>query len=550
MTVRPTGIDQEVDVLVLGTGAAGLTAALAAYDFGAKEVLILEKFGMLGGTSAMSGGMVWIPMNDQQAGAGIDDSYEEVVEYIDGLADDGHLDAETLGAFLDEGPAMLRWLAERTPVRLRLFEGFPDYQSWAAGAKEHGSRSLDNEVFPFVELGSWAKWVNPPKTGWPRRTSMIEDYYAPNLPAEVLTDREERDCRGQGQALIGSLLKGVLDRGIPVHRESRARHLITEGRRVVGVVTEEEGREIRIGARRGVIIATGGFEWNEQLVRSFLRGPMTGPVSVPECEGDGLLMAMEVGASLGNMGKSWWLQSSQEMAAHGKGRANYLIGNSERTRPRSILVNRAAKRFVNEAANYNAIGPVLHNFDANSHDYVNLPFWIVVDQTYVDKYRFFNATTKGVVPSWAISAETIEALGQKMGLDGAALADTVRTFNEDVANGRDTEFGRGDSTYDRFWGDKDFEGVNRTLGPIENGPFYAVQMESGVLGTCGGPRANAHGQVIDWEDVPIEGLYVCSNAMSSSTAGVYGGAGGTLGPGMTFGFISGRHAARGNDLER
>ena len=543
MSEPVTEFDLEVDVVVLGTGGGGLTAALAAHDFGAGEVLILEKFGMIGGTSAMSGGMLWIPLNDQQEDHGVEDSFDEVVAYIDGLADEGHLEAETLGAFIEEGPEMLRWFEEKTPVRLRLFDGFPDYQSWAEGAKEYGSRSLDNEVFPFAELGSWAKWVNPPKTGWPRRTSMIEDYYTPDLGEEVMADREARDCRGQGQALIGSLLKGVLDRNIPLHRESRARHLITDGGRVVGVVTEEGGKTVRIGARKGVIIATGGFEWNEKLVHSFLRGPMTGPVSVPECEGDGLLMAMEVGASLGNMGKSWWLQSSMELAAHGRGKANYLIGNSERTRPRSILVNRDAKRFVNEAANYNAIGPVLFNWDANRHDYINLPFWIIVDQTYVDTYRFFNTTQSGVAPPWAVSGETIEELGTRIGLDGAVLTQTVARFNADVRNGRDTEFGRGDNTYDNFWGDRNYEGAFRTLGVIDTAPFYAVKMESGVLGTCGGPRPNADAQVIDWDDKPIEGLYVCSNAMSSPTAGVYGGAGGTLGPGMTFGFIAGRHAA-------
>lgn len=544
MTEQFTGEVIEADVVVLGTGGAGLTAALSAHDFGAGEVVIVEKYGMIGGTSAMSGGMLWIPLNDQQAENGVEDSFDEVVTYLDGLAEDGHLDPETLSAFLEEGPEMLRWFEEKTPVRLRLFMGFPDYQSYAVGAKEFGSRSLDNDVFPFVELGSWGKWVNPPKTGWPRRTSMIEDYYTPNLSEDELADREARDCRGQGQALIGSLLKGVLDRNIPLRRESRARHLLREGDRVVGVEVEEAGKIIRIKARKGVIIATGGFEWNEKLVNSFLRGPMTGPVSVPECEGDGLLMAMEVGASLGNMGKSWWLQSSQEMAAQGRGKANYLIGNSERTRPRSILVNRSAKRFVNEAANYNAVGPVLHNFDGKVAEYVNLPFWIIVDQTYVDKYRFFNTTMAGTAPPWATKADSIEELGNAIGIDGTVLAETVTKFNEDVRNGRDTEFGRGDNTYDRFWGDRTFEGVHRTLGPIEDGPFYAVKMEPGALGTCGGPRANANAQVIDWNDRPIEGLYICSNAMSSSTAGVYGGAGGTLGPGMTFGYIAGRHAAQ------
>ena len=493
----------------------------------------------------MSGGMLWIPLNDQQEERGVEDSFDEVVAYIDGLADDGHLDPETLGAFLEEGPEMLRWFEEKTPVRLRLFEGFPDYQSWAEGAKEYGSRSLDNDVFPFAELGSWAKWVNPPKTGWPRRTSMIEDYYTPNLSEEELADREARDCRGQGQALIGSLLKGVLDRGIPLHRESRARHLITEGKRVVGVETEEGGKTLRIKARKGVIIATGGFEWNEKLVHSFLRGPMTGPVSVPECEGDGLLMAMEVGASLGNMGKSWWLQSSMELAAHGRGKANYLIGNSERTRPRSILVNREAKRFVNEAANYNAIGPVLFNLDANTHDYVNLPFWIIVDQTYVDKYRFFNTTQAGVAPPWAVSADTVEELGNKIGLDGSGRSTrpsrsstptsaTAATPSSAVATTPTTTSGATGTS----------RAPTARSASSTPAPFYAVKMESGVLGTCGGPRPNANAQVIDWDDKPIEGLYVCSNAMSSPTAGVYGGAGGTLGPGMTFGFIAGRHAAQ------
>ena len=152
MSEHDTDVDMEVDVVVLGTGGSGLTAALAAHDFGAGEVLILEKFGMIGGTSAMSGGMLWIPLNDQQAERGVEDSFDEVVSYVDGLADDGHLDPEVFGAFLEEGPEMLRWFEEQTPVRLRLFEGFPDYQSWADGAKENGSRSLDNDVFPFEDV--------------------------------------------------------------------------------------------------------------------------------------------------------------------------------------------------------------------------------------------------------------------------------------------------------------------------------------------------------------------------------------------------------------
>jgi len=533
----------EADVVVLGTGAAGLIAAIAAHDHGAADVLILEKSGMVGGTSAMSGGMLWIPLSHQQLEHGVEDSFEQVVEYLDALAP-GQLDHEALAAFLDCGPEMTRFLADRTPVRLELYPGFPDYQPDVVGAKQHGSRSLDNAVFPFEALGSWAIKVNPPKTGLPKRMSMVEDRFSPGLSAEELADRERRDCRAQGQALIGSLLRGVLDREIPIRLESRARHLIREDGRVVGVVTEENGSTRRVLARKGVIIATGGFEWNDKLVKTFLRGPMTAPVSVPECEGDGLLMALEVGASLGNMSNAWWQMSTREVAAHGVGKPNYLLVQQERTNPGSILVNSSARRFVNEASNYNSLGKVLHNYDANTNVYANLPYWLIIDDRFRSKYRFFTSRPGMPDPPWSVRADTIEELAALIALDGEVLRKTVEQFNADVRAGHDDEFRRGDSTFDNHWGDQSFEPPFRTLGVLDQPPYYAALMEAGVLGTCGGPRPNRDAQVLDWNDEPIAGLYVCSNAMAAPTAGVYGGAGGTLGPGMTFGFIAGRHAAQ------
>ena len=538
-----TQFDIEADVVVLGTGAAGLTAAIAAHDHGAGEVLIVEKSGMVGGTSAMSGGMLWIPLNDHQAECGVEDSYADVVDYLDSLAP-GMLEPDTLEAFLDTGPEMVRFLEAETPVRLRLYEGFPDYQPNSVGAMQHGSRSLDNDVFPFEELGRWAQLVNPPKTGLARRQSMIEDRFTPVLPDDVRADREARDCRGAGQALVGSLLKGVLDREIPIRLESRSRTLIRESGRIVGGVTEENGTSLRIRARKGVVIATGGFEWNEQLVKAFLRGPMTAPVSVPECEGDGLLMALEVGASLGNMSNAWWQMSTREVAAHRTGKANYLLVQQERTNPGSILVNRSARRFVNEATNYNSLGKVLHNYDATTNDYPNLPYWLILRERFRSKYRFFTSRPGLPDPLWAKKADTIEELATLVGLDPATLRDTVDRFNADVRAGHDDEFSRGDATFDNHWGDQSFEVPYRTLGLIDQPPYYAAEMEAGVLGTSGGPRANGDAQVLDWNNDPIEGLYICSNAMAAPTAGVYGGAGGTLGPGMTFGFIAGRHAAQ------
>jgi 3-oxosteroid 1-dehydrogenase len=529
--------------VVLGTGAAGLIAALSAHEHGAKEVVLLEKSGMVGGTSAMSGGMFWIPLNHHSLEAGVEDSFEDVVTYLDHLAP-GQLEDDPLSGFLEGGPQMIRFLADKTPVNFKPFLDFPDYQPDAPGAMQHGGRSLDNAVYAFEDLGSHATRVNPPKTGIPKRTSRLEDRHGGVTP-EMLEDRVKRDCRGQGQALIGSLYRGILDRAIPIHFEMRARHLVTENGRVVGVVAESEQKEIRFRARKGVVIATGGFEWNKDLVRNFLRGPMTGPISVPECEGDGLLMAMEVGASLGNMAHAWWMTSSLESKAgqHRDTRANYLACQSERTCPGSIMVNKYGKRFVNEAVNYNALGFALHNFDPVSYEYPNLPYWIIFNDEYMSKYRMFTSPAGTTPPSWATKAETLEELGELAGIDGDALADTVSRFNDFVRKGHDDDFGRGDTTYDNFSGDKNLEAPFGTLGVLEGGPYYAIKMEAGVNGTCGGPRANANAQVLGLNDEPIVGLYVCSNAMAGVTAGVYGGAGGTLGPGSTFGFLAGRHAA-------
>jgi succinate dehydrogenase/fumarate reductase flavoprotein subunit len=535
--------DMEVDVVVLGSGGAAMTAAITAHDFGAKEVVILEKTGMVGGTTAMSGGMLWIPNNHHQQEAGISDSDEDVVTYLDSLAP-GDLDPDTLWSFMQNGPEMLRYLADKTPVRLHSFADFPDYQPYAPGAKPDGGRSLDNEAFSFATLGKWSGRVNPSKMAYPLRGSLIEATRG-TLDEATLAEREAGDYRGLGQALAGSLFKAVLDRDIPVEFEKRARKLVKDGDRVIGVVAEDaSGKDFRVRARRGVVIATGGFEWNEKLVKAFVRGPLTGPVSVPENEGDGLLMAIEAGAQLGNMQNAFWMQSVLEMKPqHRAAKPNYLLGSDERARPGAILVNSTGKRFVNEAANYNALGKSLHAFDAGTHTYANLPYWLIIDQRYKDKYQTFNSPPGAPAPSYMMQADTLEELAEIAGIDAVGLTSTVARFNDMVRKGHDDDFNRGDTTYDNFymWGDMDFDPPYRTLGLIDQGPFYAVRMEAGALGTAGGPKTNSDAQVVDWNGNPIPGLYAAGNAMAAVLGEIYGGAGGTLGPGMTFGYIAGRH---------
>lgn len=534
---------READVVVLGSGGAAMTAAIAAHDFGAKKVVILERSGMVGGTTAMSGGMLWIPNNHHQQAAGIADSDEDIVTYLDSLAP-GALDPETLWAFMQNGPEMLRYFEEKTPVRLHAFADFPDYQPYAPGAKPDGGRSLDNAAFSFARLGKWASRVNPSKMAYPLRGSLMEATRG-TLEEQTLAEREAGDYRGLGQALAGSLFLAVIERNIPVEFETRARRLVKDGDRVVGVIAEDaSGRTVHVRARRGVVIATGGFEWNETLVKSFLRGPLTGPVSVPENEGDGLLMAIEAGAQVANMQNAYWMQSTLEFKPqHRAAKPNYLLGSDERARPGAILVNRKGQRFVNEAANYNALGKSLHAFDAGTHSYANLPYWLIIDQRYKDKYHLFNAAPGAPAPAFAMKADTLEELAQIAGIDREGLRAQIDRFNAMVRNGHDDEFNRGDNSYDNFymWGDMDFEPPFRTLGAIDRPPFYAVKMEGGALGTAGGPKTNADAQVVDWQGNAIPGLYAAGNAMAAVPGDVYGGAGGTLGPGMTFGYIAGKH---------
>jgi 3-oxosteroid 1-dehydrogenase len=535
--------DMDADVVVLGSGGAAMTAAIAAHDFGAKEVVILEKSGMVGGTTAMSGGMLWIPGNHHQLEAGIADSDEDIVAYLDALAP-GQLDPDTLGAFMERGPEMLRYLEDKTPVRMHAYTDFPDYQPYMPGAKPDGGRSLDNDAYSFERLGKWASRVNPSKMAYPMRGSLMEAVSG-SLTTEMLEEREKGDYRGLGQALVGALFEAVLQRNIPVQFEMRARKLVKDGDRIIGVIAEDSGGKVfRVRARRGVVIATGGFEWNEQLVKTFLRGPMTGPVSVPENEGDGLLMAIEAGAQLGNMQNAWWQQSVLEMKPqHRNAKPNYLLGSDERARPGAILVNRAGKRFVNEAANYNAMGKAVVAFDAGKHEYANLPYWLIIDQRYKDKYPTFTSHPGSPIPSYMMQAATLEELAFMAGIDPDGLVATVARFNDLVRKGHDDDFNRGDNSYDNFymWGDMAYDPPYRTLGVIDQGPFYAVKMESGALGTAGGPKVNGDAQVIDWQGNPIQGLYAAGNATCAVLGEAYGGAGGTLGPGLTFGYIAGRH---------
>jgi 3-oxosteroid 1-dehydrogenase len=531
------------DVIVLGTGASGLTAALTAAGHGA-SVGLFEKGHEVGGTSAKSGGMIWIPCNHLMEPLGLSDSRDEVLTYMHSLSHGMILD-ELAEAFVDGGPEMLRWLEDNTPVSFTIVEQFPDYHPENPGGKTGGGRSMECPLFPFGELGEWTdRVVQGHQMG--KHTVMNETTLGKGTtdfvePAEVQR-RLENDLRGCGQALVGRLLKGCLDRGVVPQTDHRAVRLLVEDGRVTGVEFEVDGSTRQVHASGGVVLATGGFDWDPALVRSFVRGPLERSVAVETNTGDGLKMAMRIGAALGNMREAWWVPI-MDVVDEGEPPKSWLV-NRERTRPRSIMVNGAGRRFTNEAVNYNAFGSSFHEMNTTTFEYTNMPAYLLFDQVYAVSYGLAGRFRgEGPVPSWIVSAPTLTALADKLSIPAAALEDTVARWNAISADGDDPDFGRGSSVNDRWWGDPKKPGAETTLGPIDTGPFYAVQVRPGSLGTKGGPRTTVDGQVIDVDEQPIPGLYAAGNVMSSAMGMTYGGAGGTLAPGMVFGFLSGRHAA-------
>lgn len=543
--------EETVDVVVVGTGAAGLTAAVVAHERGARSVAVFEKADKVGGTTAWSGGQVWIPNNPHMPDVGVADSREQAITYIMSLSR-GMLEQRLVEAYVDAGPEMVRLLEATTPVQFYAVAGMPDYHPEFPGGSVAGGRTLECPIYPFRELGEWEHRVTPSPYFGNAHITMSETPLGKAVPqppsAEELARRQQNNERGCGQALAGRLLRACLDRGIEPRTEHAATGLIVENGTVVGVTLQTPHGELRVRANRGVILASGGFEWDEELRRAFLRGPMTHPVSMETSTGDGLRMAMKAGAMLSNMREAWWIPVAavpREENVMGR-----VLVNGQRTLPHSIMINRRGNRFTNEAANYNAFGAAFHVEDVSRFDYANLPCWLVFDQNYAEKYGFRVAAAVGdiSVPDWVVRGDTPDALAAQLGVDAAGFRDTLTRWNANCAQGSDPDFGRGDSAFDCWWGDPYRKGQrDATLGPLNRGPYYAVEIHSGTLGTKGGPRVDPQARVLNIDGEAIPGLYAAGNVMGSPFGMTYGGPGGTLGPAMVYGYLAACHAVGRND---
>ena len=492
----------------------------------------------------MSGGIVWMPNNHLQADAGITDSRRMALDYLDSLSL-GQIDSDMAAMFVDNGPEAIRFLDEQTPCSFHLLSEYPDYHPEHPGGLPNGGRSIDNGLFCFDDLGEWAAKVRNHRGANP--VMLIETPLggSTSMPDPALIgERVQKRLNGMGLGLVGALLQGCLERGIEPVTDVTATRLVIEDGRVTGVAfANDDGSETIVTARNGVIIATGGFEWNPELMRTFLPGTDIAPAGSPDNTGDGLDLAMAAGARLGNMRNAWWVPVVRVPGAENWGKPAVSLILLERTRPRSIMVNAQGVRFTNEAGNYNAMGGVLHAFDPATFSYPNNPCWLVFDHGHKLRYDVAGTPPGDNAPDWMHRGDTVEALAESIGVPTATLAATVARFNEHAADLKDPDFGRGDSAYDTFNGDRSLPGVEATLGPLDQGPFYAVPMELGALGTNGGPKTDTRCRVLSLDGGVIDGLYAVGNAMAAPTGMVYGGAGGTLGPAITTGFVAGRDAA-------
>jgi succinate dehydrogenase/fumarate reductase flavoprotein subunit len=520
---RSEGSIDEVDVVVLGSGCAGLTAALSAAAHGA-TVHLLEQASTIGGMTAISAGIVWVPAHHRLSDLAL--TTDDALQYL--LSQSyGVMDPQLVESFVCTAEEMLDFVEARTPLRFSVVPGITDHRPDLPGGKPNG-RSLVATGFEPAGLGSWQE----------KLTTFDPHAWAGFDPATG-----SRRGGHAGATLVAGLLQGLLDIGVTPQTGARSESLVCEDGAVVGVRFATDGVERCVRARRGVIIATGGFEWDELLVGSFLRGPMHHAAWPPFGRGDGLRMAMAVGADLANMGEAWWVPvvDVEDDVVGGRPRGwGFLF---ERTQPRSILINGEGQRFVDEAADSTSIAGAFHYFHPRK-GYVNDRAWLVFDAEHLRRFAPFGITSDGDIPEWFNESPDLVSLARRAGIDAMGLGRTIERWNTHVRDLRDPDFERGADSAGTWAGDKDAgTAAERTLGPIDQPPYYAVPAAIGALATKGGPRTDVDGRVRHVHGGTIPGLYAAGNAMAVVTGKAYGGLGGTMGPAMTFGYRAGRAAA-------
>jgi succinate dehydrogenase/fumarate reductase flavoprotein subunit len=514
-------------VVVVGSGAAGLCAALAARARGA-DVVVVESAPAVGGTTALSGGVVWAPGHGVGPGAGRDADEDRAAarRYLLALAT-GDVVVELIDAFLAGAARVVAAVAEATPIEWEALAHWPDYRGELPGAAS-GGRSIWPR--PLVLSPAVAAIVqDDPATAAVPAAGAVEEGQ-PASDAVVL--------RGpvRGRALVGALLHGILDAGVEVRTGWRAQRLLQRDGVVSGV---ESATGEQLAGR--VVLASGGFQFDAGSVTAFLGGAPLAPLGTPGCRGDGLRMAQEVGAALGNMAEAWWMPAMAVPGETIEGVPFFRSLHSERAQPGAVLVDRAGRRFVDEAQNYGDVGRAMRRFATGPDPFPAAPSWLVFGAGYRARYPVGPLQPGDADPPWLVRADDVAELARATGMPPSALAETLERFDAAAAKGDDPDFGRGRHPYDRWIGDAG--APHPTLAPVGDGPLYALPAHAGCLGTKGGPRTDGAGRVLGPAGTAVPGLYAAGNAAASpfGTATAAGGA--TLGPALIFGYLAGEAAA-------
>jgi 3-oxosteroid 1-dehydrogenase len=550
--------DHSVDLLIAGSGGGGMAAALAAVDSGI-EPLVVEKQALVGGSTGLSGGMVWLPDNPLMRADGIADSQEDGLAYFDDVVGDigepSSLARREM--FLTAGYEMINFLI-RKGVRLVRCPGWTDYYPNHKGGNEAG-RAIEGIPYNAAALGNWSDKVQPSMAksygGFVLKTNELRavQYFnrsprAFAVAARVFARSRAAKLRRQelltnGASLIGQMLKVLIDLRAepPIWINAAMQDLIVEGGRVMGARVVRDGKPLNVEARKGVLLAAGGFSRNADMRRRYGGDqPNDGRWSIANAgdTGEVLETAMRLGAKTDLLDEAWWLPSI--FIADGGDAARAL--GSGRQRPGAIYVDGAGRRFCNESNSYVEVGKAMYANKA-------VPCWMVFDEGYIHRYvSGANPFKKRSLPEELIErgavlrGSTIADLAGKIEVPADALEQTVKRFNDFAAKGLDPDFGRGQSAYNDCLGDPGYR-TNAALGPLDQAPYYATKVVPADVGTCGGLVANEYAQVLDENDRVIEGLYATGNITATVMGRNYLGAGGSIAYTMVFGYVAARHAA-------
>ena len=562
--------DKTVDVVVVGSGAGALTAAVRSHDLGMK-VLVVEKSEVYGGTSAISGGGIWIPDNHQISQLGGEDSEEKSISYLKNII--GHDPGDgRIEAFVCNARKMLKYLEDNTRVRYESQPAYADYYPETEGGLP-GYRSMDPLPFDARKLGDEFDRLRPTTKATLMLGRMSMDMkqarimltrspgflptilkvmwrYWSDLPWRFKSSRDR--LLMLGNALVGALRASMMDRDLPLWLNSPMKRLVTENGRVIGVEVEKEGETLFLKAEKGVILAAGGFEQSQSMRDQYLPQPSRKEWSgtpAGQNTGDAIRAGMELGADVAYMEHAWWAPTTLPTGA-----AQSQVLFVERALPGSIMVNSAGRRFCNEAEPYNDIGYDMYRAD-QEEGVTAAPCWFVFDARFRNRYPCGPILPGYAAPDsrlpehlkkddYYFREDTLEALADKTGIDKDGLVNTVREYNANAEKGIDPQFNKGQSLFDRYYGDPS-NSPNPCNAPLEKGPFYAIRVNAGDIGTKGGLCTDVDARVLDKQGQPIPGLYATGNTSASPMVQTYPGAGGTLGPAMTFGYLAANHIKNG-----